>query len=141
MLELLVVLVIIGIALSSFQGFLHRGGSPMSLDLAANTLADALRKVRHQAILENRDSHLVIDIDDRRFWRDSNPVLDQLDNSILLDMVTARREQTGQRRGRIRFFSDGSSTGGNIGLTNGRVRKEIKVDWLTGAVSIVDHVP
>ena len=37
---------------------------------------------------------------------------------------------------RIRFFPDGSSTGGNIELTRKHREVRIDVDWLTGAVAM-----
>ncbi len=141
LLELLVVLVIIGVALSAFQGFVRRDGSPMTLDYAASTLADALREARQEAILKNRDSHFEIDVDNRSYWRGSLPNPVKINNDILLDMVTARTQQTGHKRGFIRFFSDGSSTGGKIGLANSSGRREIEVDWLTGDISVLHHAP
>src|SRR6266851_4843445 len=36
----------------------------------------------------------------------------------------------------IRFFPDGSSTGGGVALSLGGERYDILVDWLTGGVSV-----
>jgi general secretion pathway protein H len=45
---------------------------------------------------------------------------------------------TSERRGAIRFYPDGSSTGGRITVTFGRTQYLVDVDWLTGRVSITD---
>jgi hypothetical protein len=42
------------------------------------------------------------------------------------------------RIGQIRFFPDGSSTGGRIGLSRNDRRAAVAVDWLTGLVSVDD---
>ena len=38
----------------------------------------------------------------------------------------------------IRFYSDGSSTGGRITVASGERKYLVDVDWLTGRVSIGD---
>jgi hypothetical protein len=39
-------------------------------------------------------------------------------------------------RGIIRFFADGSSTGGVVRLVRGERRADVAIDWLTGRVAI-----
>lgn len=136
LLELLVVLVIIGVALTHVPGFLPRTGSSMTLDHAANALVHGLKNARDQAILENRDSLFVIDVESRQFGLGSTSIFEQITDDILLELISARREQSGKKRGRIRFFSDGSSTGGRISLMNDGHRREVTVDWLTGYISV-----
>jgi hypothetical protein len=38
--------------------------------------------------------------------------------------------------GVIRFFGDGSSTGGSVTILQGERRSDVTVDWLTGRVSL-----
>ena len=40
--------------------------------------------------------------------------------------------------GRIRFFPDGASTGGNVELELGEAVWRIEVNWLTGEVSMLE---
>ena len=42
------------------------------------------------------------------------------------------------KRGAIRFYPDGSSTGGRITVSSGERKFLVDVDWLTGRVSIED---
>ena len=44
-----------------------------------------------------------------------------------------------ETRGGIRFFPDGSSTGGYIALADDKTEYRVKVDWLTGHISIADR--
>ena len=53
-----------------------------------------------------------------------------------ISLSTAQQEQLNAATGAIRFFPDGSSTGGGVGLSLGAERYDIQVDWLTGGVSI-----
>jgi len=61
----------------------------------------------------------------------------QIRDGIALRLVTARKELSGNVSGRLRFFPDGSSTGGRIVLVNDGDRREIEVDWLTGKIIMV----
>ncbi|NUO73309.1 MAG: type II secretion system protein GspH, partial [Frateuria sp.] len=54
-----------------------------------------------------------------------------------VSITSAREDQANATTGRIRFFPDGSSTGGHIVLQRGARRWQINVAWLTGAVSVV----
>ncbi len=47
----------------------------------------------------------------------------------------SRRSST-SKRGAIRFYPDGSSTGGRITVASGERKFLVDVDWLTGRVSI-----
>ena len=40
----------------------------------------------------------------------------------------------------IRFFPDGSSTGGHISLIEGKTEYRVNVDWLTGRIAIEDRL-
>ena len=53
-----------------------------------------------------------------------------------LTIITARSEQLSAERGRIRFFADGSSTGGQIKVAWKQQEYVIDVHWLTGAIKI-----
>jgi general secretion pathway protein H len=49
-------------------------------------------------------------------------------------MLTARQEVQNER-GYIRFFPDGSSTGGSITLRQGKREIAVQVQWLSGRIS------
>ena len=53
-----------------------------------------------------------------------------------LKLYTAQSEIVDDRRGAIRFYPDGSSTGGRVTVAAGERRLLVDVDWLTGRVSI-----
>jgi general secretion pathway protein H len=138
LLELLVVLVIIGLVLALIPGFMLRGQPGLDVDVAARALADALRETRSQAVLQNREQLFALDVEERLFRVGEQRASVQIDKNIAITFQTARSLLMSDTIGRIRFFPDGSATGGRIGLTlNGR-HAEVLVDWLTGLISI-DH--
>ncbi|MGI9499847.1 MAG: GspH/FimT family pseudopilin [Geminicoccaceae bacterium] len=141
LLELLVVLVIIGLAASLIPGFTPGRGSSTALDHAARTMASGLRDVRETAIRQNQGVIFLVDVESRQFRPGAGAQLIQIDGDIALDMRTARQEQISETGGGIRFFPDGSSTGGRVVLAAGSQRRTVEVDWLTGDVSVKRHVP
>jgi pyruvate,orthophosphate dikinase len=52
--------------------------------------------------------------------------------------LTAAEEVSRERRGAIRFFPDGSATGGGIRLTQNGRSYLVSVHWLTGQVSLAE---
>lgn len=104
---------------------------------AARELAAGLRTARSQAIAGRREVALVVDVEGRRFSIPGGREV-RLAEGVRLSAVTARSEAIGKEQGMIRFFPDGSSTGGRITLSNGGQRYTVDVDWLTGRVSFLD---
>jgi general secretion pathway protein H len=134
--ELLVVIAIIGLVLAVVPGFLLRGQPGLEVDVAARAIADGLRQARSHAVLSNREEVFALDIEGRQFRAGQGQPLKQLDKALELSMLTARSELLTADAGQIRFFPDGSSTGGRIAVVRAATRAEVAVDWLTGEVSI-----
>ena len=61
-----------------------------------------------------------------------------LNAALRLGLDTARSELIDAASGQIRFFPDGSSTGGRITLTMQAQQAQVTVDWLTGQIAIAD---
>ena len=136
--ELLVVLAIIGLLATAVPGFLIRDNNGFDLDRATRDLAEGLRSAKNAAISENREQVFDLDVDRRQFRAGSRKAFVQLSPEINLRLVTARQEQTGASSGQIRFYPDGSSTGGRITLGIERYENVIDIDWLTGLIVIAD---
>ena len=137
LLELLVVLVVISLIATAIPGFLVRDNDSLDLDRATRKIAEGLRSAQSAAIVENRDQRFDLDVEHRQFLAGSAEAPVQLPADIDLRFITARQEQTGMSAGRIRFYPDGSSTGGRIMLELRGHRSVIDVDWLTGLISVM----
>jgi general secretion pathway protein H len=138
LLELLVVMAIIALILAFIPGFVLRGQPGLDVDVAARAVGDALRQARSQAVLQNREQVFALDVEQRLFRAGERRAPVQMAKNIEVTFQTARSEQMSESIGQIRFFPDGTATGGRIGLTLDGRHAEVSVDWLTGLIS-VDH--
>lgn len=134
LLEIMLVLTIIGLMFGLVAFSIGRGVSNAEIRNANREVAAGLRYTRSQAMRKHSAKVFRIDVDDKS-WQaaDRNPVRIPEDMDITID--TARSEMTGESISGIRFFPDGSSTGGRIILTTPGRSWVVGVEWLTGEVT------
>jgi general secretion pathway protein H len=92
-------------------------------------------------MVQNRDQLFTLDTEQRLFRIGGQRAPVQMNRNIEVTFQTARSETIGETIGQIRFFPDGSATGGRIGLTLGDQHVEVVVDWLTGLVAVRHATP
>ena len=136
LLELLVVLVIAGAGYALLVRFNAGGVSGAQLKSAARAVAAGLRDARGTAIARQESTALVIDLENRSMEVGGGARARELPRRLDLKLYTAQSEIVDGKRGAIRFYPDGSSTGGRVTLASGERRFLVDVDWLTGRVSI-----
>ena len=99
-------------------------------------MAAALRATRAQAIVTGKEQ--VFDVDIRKnTYKGADHRDVRLPSGMKLSITSAKEDQPNSSTGRIRFFPDGSSTGGHITLQREQRKWQVNVSWLTGAVSVV----
>jgi general secretion pathway protein H len=136
LIELVVVMAIVALLLAIVLPFgMHRRGHD-ELAQGARELAAALRLARSRAILVNRPASFVVDVENGFYRPPGASAARAVPTGSRLSLFTAQEEQLSGTIGAIRFFPDGSSTGGGVALSLGAVRYDILVDWLTGGVSV-----
>ena len=136
LLELIVVLAIVGLVIALVPCLMLRSQPGLDVEVAARALADGLRQTRSQAMVSNREEVFSLDVEERLFRAGRSQPLKQLARTLELHLYTAQAELIDAQSGRIRFFPDGSSSGGAIGLSLGEQQSRVSVDWLTGHVAI-----
>ena len=136
LLEIIIVLAIGAVIYTLILGVPMRGGSTADLKAAARTLASGLRQAQTTAMVTRQDATLTLDLEARQFLIPGDRAPRQLPEGIDLKLFTAQSEVTSERQGAIRFYPDGSSTGGRITVSSGERKYLVDVDWLTGRVSI-----
>ncbi len=136
LIELLVVFVIMGVLLSLAPTALHRLAPGIEMKAAAREVAGLLREARGLAIRDNRETAVIIDTADRNYRLGTGDRPHELNEALTVSLVTAVSEQVDETAGRIRFFPDGTSTGGRVTLSRNDRKFHITVDWLTGLVAI-----
>ena len=138
MIEMIVVLVIGAVMYTLILGVPFRGSGIADLKAAARTLASGLRQAQTIAMTTKRDTALTLDLDTREFTVTGDDAVRQVARDLELKLYTAQSEVTSEKRGAIRFYPDGSSTGGRITVASGERKYLVDVDWITGRVSITD---
>ncbi|MEI7035431.1 GspH/FimT family pseudopilin [Fulvimonas yonginensis] len=136
LLEMLAVILLIGIAAAAVSVSVSQGLASARVRAASVELAAALRATRAQAIVKGKDQTFDLDIRDASYTAAGGHEV-RLPKGMRLSITSAREDQPDDHTGRIRFFPDGSSTGGHIVLQRGGRRWQVNVAWLTGAVSVV----
>ena len=139
LLELLVVLVIAVLLVAVVPPLISGMSGATELRSAARQLAAGLRFARNEAVTRQREAVLTLDLSKHRFAVSGDPREIALPESLSLHLYTAQSELLDQATGNIRFFPDGSSTGGAVTVSGPKLAYRINVDWLTGAIAIVEQ--
>jgi general secretion pathway protein H len=137
LIEVLVVLGLIALAITVATVGMSKGLGNMRMRSAGHDLVAALRYTRGQAIVSGEERKLEIDVEKRSYQAPKRPV-QTLPKGLTLKLLTAAQERTGDTSGAIRFFPDGSSTGGRVRLIAGARVSDVEVAWLTGEVRLRD---
>ena len=140
LIELLVVLAIIGLLVTLAPMGLSRMMPGLEVQAAARQLSASLRNARSIAIRDNQEATLTLDLEERRYSLAGETRDYEIDEDIEIKLLTATSEQESEQVGSIRFFPDGTSTGGTVTLTGGGVAYDVLVDWLTGRIEIAEAV-
>ncbi|SRR5579883_1541669 len=135
LLEILAVLALIGLALAVTAFSLDGGLQRAKLDASGRDIAAALRHTRTRALVEHRAQWFTLDLKARSFESPGRAPQD-IPADTTLHVTTAAQDAKKPGIARIRFFPDGSSTGGHIELARSKREVRIDVDWLTGAVAM-----
>ena len=135
LLELLVVLVILGLTVTLAVPMFARAMPGVEARAAARDAAAMLRAAHSLAIAGNREVTVAVDLD-RRTVELAGARSRTIGQGIGLGLYTAAEELIDQGAGRIRFYPDGTSTGGRLRLSAGERRYDVIVDWISGSVTI-----
>lgn len=135
LIELIVALSIAVLALGAAPMALGRMYDTMQYRSTVRDMLSELKATRLQAVRSGKPSVFTVDLDSRRFGAGSDPV-HRIPTKLKVRAIVADAEVDAQGRAGIRFYPDGSATGGSIVLERaggGGVR--LRVDWLLGRVS------
>jgi general secretion pathway protein H len=134
--ELLLVMLLLGMLYGLAVPMLGAGSTGIDIKTASRQLAAGLRKARTLAVTERRETVLTLDVDGRTFSLTGDPKTYALPKKLDLALFTAQSELVREKAGGIRFFPDGTSTGGRVTVSAGESKLWVDVDWVTGRVAI-----
>ena len=159
LIEALVVMALMATAFALFAGALVGALPGQQLRDTTHRLAAEMRATRARAVATGIDQSFIIDTQ-ARTWRSGasdavsgapSPMTGtkpgatssdgarrrgELDEALALGATVAREEQPGPGIAAVRFFADGSSTGGRIVVRRGDAAWRVDVNWLTGVVRV-----
>lgn len=135
LMEILVVMVLVAMLFGIVGLSVSRSLSGAEIRNEAREVIAGLRHTRGQAIVKRNEQTFNVDAE-KRTWQAAGREPKTLPEGLEVDMTTARSELTAENAGGIRFYPDGSSTGGNVKLVAGQRVWRINVAWLTGEVSL-----
>jgi len=133
---MLVVLTIVGLVTAALPAVLSTGLPGLRLKSEARELVDELRSANRLALTSRKEIVLTVDAENGRYSLTSAAKSTTLAAGIALKFSNTPFAETKGPIAHIRFFPDGSSTGGSIGLVLKGQQYWIDVDWLTGRVVV-----
>lgn len=139
LLEALVALTILALAATALAPTFGAARPAAAVDGAARDIAAALKDARAAAVRSGIETAVAVDTEHNTVTPFGASSPRALAPGIGMTLVTLRGEQTGAGAGRLRFYPDGSATGGRITLRQGRHTALVDVDWLTGATRVTAH--
>jgi general secretion pathway protein H len=136
LIELIVVLVIVTLLFMIAVPQMGNVLPQMKLKSGAREVMGALRESRSRAIMSNSDVVFSLDVDRHRYLISGDKKTHSISGNSKISLYTVQRKRRSDALGGIRFFPDGSSTGGRVVLSDAKSSYEISVDWFTGRVVI-----
>ena len=136
LLEIMVAFAIAGLLLAIVPSAMGKALEAVRYQSLVRDVLGGLRSARTQAMLSGKEVHFIVDIDDQYFGIDGRPS-QYVPKGLRLGATVAETDPYKRGKGFIRFFPDGSATGGSIGVqreSNGQGVR-LRVDWMLGRVS------
>lgn len=148
--EMLVVLAVMALIIAIVPPFLGGGHSRAELATTTRAIEAALRETRSLAVRQGRTQSFLVDAASGSYRGGDKDRTRHVPSGIRLSLFTAAdgppasddggdapaEQKPREAPPAIRFFADGSSTGGGIHLRQGARQSDIVVDWLTGRLSL-----
>ena len=136
LLELLIVLFILLLGTGAIGLKIGSGNDATEHQSVARDLVSALRFAKGQALISREETTVNIDLNENSYTVSKRDKVFTIPDTIALTVVTAQEEMAGEGLANIRFFPDGSSSGGRVKLERNSVNWQIDINWLTGQVEL-----
>ena len=134
LIELLVVLTIMALFVSLAAPAMTGAVPGFELKAAVSDLGTALRRSRSEALRTNRSTFVEVDVRKPGYRVGDDGGVVAFPPGTQITLTIAKRERSGQGRGRIRFFPDGTATGARLVIAGAGKIIEMEVDWFDGRI-------
>lgn len=136
LIELLLVLLIVIMGFAAIGVGISSGNDATKQKAVARDLVSALRFAKGQALMSHKETTVALDLNENTYTVSDRDKTYDIPENIDLTVVTAQEEMVGKGLANIRFFPDGSSTGGRINLERDSDNWQIDINWLTGQIEL-----
>jgi len=136
LIEVMVAFAIVGLLLATVPVALDKALESVRYQTTVRDLMGDLRSARTQAMQSGQTVRFAVDIEDQYFGIDGKRVK-QVPSGLRVGAILPETDKDKRGKGFIRFFPDGSSTGGSIGVQRESSGQgvRLRVDWMLGRVS------
>ena len=136
LIELLLVMVVVIMGFAVIGVNISSGTDATAHQSAARDLVSALRYAKGEALISRQEMTVALDLNDNTYTVSRRDKVFSIPKDIDLTVVTAQEELSGDGTASIRFYPDGSSTGGRIKLERKGTNWQIDINWLTGQIEL-----
>jgi general secretion pathway protein H len=136
LIELLLVLAIAGLLMAVTPPLLSSAFPGLQLKGTAREVAAGLRSARDRAIASRSQVVVTLDLQARQMRVPGRPRPVALPKDLDVKLTTAQSELADEAHGGIRFYPDGTCTGGRVTLRYRKAGYDVDLDWLTGRIRV-----
>lgn len=136
LIELLVVLVLLGVSLSIVGPRIGQVQDTARFNNSLRSVVTTARAARSRARTEQREVAVEFDVADRTYTLDNGAEREIRPRDTRVEVTAPESEKLSDTRIAIRFFPDGSATGGSVRLGLADRNSLISIDWLTGLATL-----
>ena len=136
LIELSVVLTIVVLGFSVISLNISSGHQTTQLYAISRDLVSALRYVRGQALVKHQSLSLALNLSDNTYQVEGQNKHYKIPDGMALTVVIAQDEFKHGQIAQIRFYPDGSSSGGRITLTWEALIVSVDINWLSGKIEL-----
>jgi general secretion pathway protein H len=134
---MLVVLSIVAILTATAFAVARPQAGHGRLLLAVRDLQADIRRARQDAQEQNAPTEIRFNLREGS-WSATDGTQHRFPKNTVVNLTVASFGDEDSGNARIRFYPDGSSTGGDIEITGGASKYQISVDWLTGRTALAE---
>jgi len=139
LIEMIVVIVLVAIMATVVVSNIGAGNQSATLRSATREISSALRFARGHALTHSKETSFKFNLKDNSYQVTNKDKTYKISGDIEVTLDVAQSQVSEDEVGAIRFFPDGSSTGGRVTLEMGEHKRQLDVNWLTGQAEIDEN--
>jgi general secretion pathway protein H len=132
----MIVLLLIALMMGLISPTILNGIQSTSIRQVSTDLMIAIRRTRAKALTRNQEHYILFNLAENTYSVPPHNKTTKVPDSLTMELITANIEQQDSTSGAIRFYGDGSSTGGTITIIHEHKKWIIDIPWLTGQVNL-----